>query len=66
MSEHDARDTHVHQSGEQPEGPTSDVPSSASRSERRLARLVVPAPTAYASNHRIDWQHDPELTSDPE
>lgn len=31
----------------------------ASAGERRLARLVVPAPSAYETHHRIDWIHDP-------
>lgn len=31
----------------------------ASASERRLARLVVPAPSAYEPQHRIDWIHAP-------
>lgn len=35
----------------------SDAPASAG--ERRLARLVVPAPSAYERHQRIDWMHDP-------
>ena len=37
-----------------------DTPSSppASAGERRLARLVVPAPSAHEPHHRIDWIHD--------
>lgn len=31
----------------------------ASAGERRLARLVVPAPSAYRPHQRIDWIHDP-------
>ena len=34
----------------------SDAPASAG--ERRLARLVVPAPSAYERHQRIDWMHD--------
>lgn len=30
----------------------------ASAGERRLARLVVPAPSAYEPHQRIDWIHD--------
>ncbi len=30
----------------------------ASAGERRLARLVVPAPSAYEPHRRIDWIHD--------
>lgn len=35
----------------------SNTPASAG--ERRLARLVVPAPPAYEPHERIDWIHDP-------
>lgn len=31
----------------------------ASAAERRLARLVVSAPSSYGPNRRIDWIHDP-------
>lgn len=31
-----------------------------SAAERRLQRLVVPAPAAYHPNRRIDWVHDPD------
>lgn len=43
------------------ESNTSPDPSStpASAGERRLARLVVPAPSAYEPHQRIDWIHDP-------
>lgn len=47
------------------ESNTSPDPSNApaSAGERRLARLVVPAPSAYEPHRRIDWIHDP-LSSD--
>lgn len=35
----------------------SYVPDSAG--ERRLTRLVVPAPSVYEPHQRIDWIHDP-------
>lgn len=40
---------------------TSPDPSTApaSAGERRLARLVVPAPSTYEPHQRIDWIHDP-------
>ena len=36
----------------------------ASAGERRLARLVVPAPPAYEPHQRIDWIHDPSPPTD--
>lgn len=43
------------------ESNTSPDPSNApaSAGERRLARLVVPAPSAYEPHQQIDWIHDP-------
>lgn len=40
---------------------TSPEPTTApaSAGERRLARLVVPALSAYEPHQRIDWIHDP-------
>lgn len=48
------------------ESNTSPVPSNAAASagERRLARLVVPAPSAYEPHQRIDWMHDPPSPAD--
>ena len=40
----------------------SDAPASAG--ERRLARLVVRAPSAYEAHQRIDWMHDPLSPAD--
>lgn len=40
-----------------PPNPPPHSPTSAG--ERRLARLVVPAPSAYEPHQRIDWIHDP-------
>lgn len=38
----------------------------ASAGERRLARLVVPAPSTYEPHQRIDWMHDPLSPADVE
>ncbi len=38
--------------------------AAASAGERRLARLVVPAPSAYEPHQRIDWMHDPPSPAD--
>jgi hypothetical protein len=39
-----------------------DQPESEhSATERRLGRLVVPAPDRYNPSKRIDWIHDPDL-----
>ncbi|MGD9961923.1 hypothetical protein [Nocardioides sp.] len=48
------------------ESNTSSDPSNATASagERRLARLVVPAPSAYEPHQRIDWVHDPPSPAD--
>ncbi len=31
-----------------------------SYTERRVRRLVVPEPSGFAQNERIDWIHDPD------
>jgi hypothetical protein len=31
-----------------------------SLTERRISRLVVPEPSGFAQNERIDWIHDPD------
>jgi hypothetical protein len=31
-----------------------------SLTERRIGRLVVPEPSWFAQNERIDWIHDPD------
>lgn len=31
-----------------------------SYTERRIRRLVVPEPSGFAQNERIDWIHDPD------
>lgn len=48
------------------ESNTSPDPSNApaSAGERRLARLVVPAPSAYEPHQRIDWMHEPPSPAD--
>lgn len=48
------------------ESNTTPYPSNApaSAGERRLARLVVPAPSAYEPHQRIDWMHDPVAPAD--
>lgn len=45
---------------------TSPDPSASpsSAGERRLARLVVPAPSTYEPHQRIDWIHDPLPSAD--
>lgn len=45
---------------------TSPEPTTApaSAGERRLARLVVPAPSTYEPHQRIDWMHDPPSPAD--
>lgn len=48
------------------ESSTSPDPSNApaSAGERRLARLVVPAPSSYEPYQRIDWMNDPPSQTD--
>lgn len=48
------------------ESNTSPDPSASpsSAGERRLARLVVPAPSAYEPHQRIDWMHYPLPSAD--
>lgn len=48
------------------ESNTTPNPSNttASSGERRFARLVAPAPSAYEPHQRIDWNHNPLLSAD--
>ena len=38
-----------------------DTPVQPSVTERRLRRLVVPGPAAYAADKRLDVIHEPDL-----
>lgn len=42
----------------------TDSHGSASAAERRLQRLVMPAPASYDPGRRIDWVHDPDHGAD--
>lgn len=58
MTSHDPHDPAVNGANT----PTdSDPPPGRSAAERRLRRLVVPAPAAYEPSDRIDWIHNPEF-----